>query len=606
MDRKTKVLFLCGEKSCRSQMAEGVLRSIDDEGVEVYSAGVKASKVHPTAVQVMKEEGIDISGQKSRSVGELDFTSFDLIITLCDKAREYCNIAAESASGNSGQHDGRILITGNPARIHWPVPDPEVEKDKGEMLKEFRNVRDMIRRHIEEFVHFGFLDAIARERGHMEQLLDLLQSGIIVHDENRRIYLFNKAAQDITGVPREEVLGMDCHAVFPPDGICGSQCKFMGNESQPLKMHEYDVVFTDGEGKVSRLSITSEPMEIDKDRMGILAVIRDVTELSSLREQLGKKHSFHNMIGVSPAVQEVFDTIRMVSASDYSVLISGESGTGKELVARAVHNESRRSGGPFVPVNCGALPENILESEIFGHVRGAFTGAIRDKKGRFELADRGTLFLDEVGELPPAFQVKLLRVLQEQKFERVGGEKQISVDVRVISATNRDLRSMVEKGQFREDLFYRLCVVPVTIPPLRQRTEDIPHLVEQILGDIREETGRDICMIDDGAMDMLLRYAWPGNIRELINALQYASVRCRSERIRERHLPPEIRNADPEAPQLPVPAESGARMRGRRKLTVDTVRDALDRTGGNKLKAAKILGVGRATLYRFLNKNPVG
>jgi len=344
---------------------------------------------------------------------------------------------------------------------------------------------------------------------------------------------------------------------------------------------------------------------------GVMAVMSDVTEVNDLRWQLRQNSPFHGTVGTASAMQEIFTTIRQVAGSDYSVLVSGESGTGKELAARAIHAESRRSKGPFVPINCGALPENILESELFGHVRGAFTGAVRDKKGRFELANNGTLFLDEVGELTPAFQVKLLRVLQEQRFEMVGGERSINVDVRIVAATNRDLRQMVTKGDFREDLFYRLCVVPVTLPPLRNRLEDLPQLVEHFLGTIRKETGKELRQVSDDALRHLLRHRWPGNIRELINALQFAAVRSQGDEILPHHLPPEIRDlttgALPGGRSVAAAAKPGPRARrgGRYKLDQESVEDALAKAGGNKVKAARILGVGRATLYRFLSRNPV-
>jgi len=306
-----------------------------------------------------------------------------------------------------------------------------------------------------------------------------------------------------------------------------------------------------------------------------------------------------------------------VAASDYPVLVTGESGSGKELVARAIHEESRRKGGPFVPLNCGALPDHILESELFGHVRGAFTGAVNSRKGRFELADGGTLLLDEVGELSAVFQVKLLRVLQEKRFERVGGEKPITVDVRVIAATHRDLRDMVQRGAFREDLFYRLCVVPIVLPPLRKRREDIPALVEQILVDIERESGTAVPPLADETMDLMLLYSWPGNVRELINALRFASVRSGGEPIALKHLPAEVQEAGwndpPEAagagvaaePRQPDAPAGSAPSPSRRveKLTVEAVQQALAETGGNKVRAAKLLGVGRATLYRFLGRH---
>lgn len=397
--------------------------------------------------------------------------------------------------------------------------------------------------------------------------------------------------------------------------MCGGRCKFRDGQTAANKRHEYQVQFVTGQGDKKRLSVTSEPMEIEPGKKGILAVVRDETEVGNLRKQVGERRNFHGMVGISPAVQEVFDTIESVSASDYPVLITGESGTGKELVAAAIHNESGRESGAFVPLNCGALPESILESELFGHVRGAFTGAIRDKKGRFELADGGTLFLDEIGELSLPVQVKLLRVLEEKCFERVGGEKPINVDVRIISATNRELREMVSEGRFREDLFYRLCVVPIKLPPLRDRREDFPHLVEHVLERIRKETGRTILGVSDAALDNLLAHRWPGNIRELINALQFASVRCAGDVIWPQHLPPEVRLSErggspPHAGSGIEPKEKNRRAlapkRGRARLTPGAIEKALSETGGNKVRAARVLGVGRATLYRYLDEKKQG
>jgi transcriptional regulator with GAF, ATPase, and Fis domain len=376
------------------------------------------------------------------------------------------------------------------------------------------------------------------------------------------------------------------------------------------------VVFSRPDGEVRHARIKSTPVVINKRKRGVLVTLRDLTELEDLKFHLNKRQAFHGMIGVSRVIGEIFETIRAVGPSDYPVLITGESGTGKELAAGAIHKESRRKSGPFVPVNCGALPENILESELFGHVRGAFTGAIRDKKGRFELADGGTIFLDEVGELPLHMQAKLLRVLQQSAFERVGGEKPVEVDIRIISATNRDLKEMVQAGAFREDLYYRLCVVPLDLPPLRSRTEDIPYITTSILEKVRSETGKQITSISEEAMAMLMRHPWRGNVRELINALQFASVLCRGNTIMPNHLPLELRESStsawPQAPStvspvptvpigVPYPAVEGKK---RKRLTEETVRQALQETNGNRLKAAKLLGVGRATLYRFFDEHP--
>ncbi len=319
--------------------------------------------------------------------------------------------------------------------------------------------------------------------------------------------------------------------------------------------------------------------------------------LGYLQEQLKTEKGFAGIIGRDPKMLEIFDTIKELAEVDVPVLIQGESGTGKELVAMAIHNEGHRAHQPFIPVNCGAIPEGLLESELFGHVRGAFTGAIRDKRGRFELANHGTIFLDEVGDLSPALQVKLMRVLQEGTFERVGGEKTIKINVRVISATNKDLQVEIEKGRFRSDLFYRMCVVPITIPPLRERSNDIPHLIDHILKKALKEQNRKDVEVSPEAVAMMMDYDWPGNVRELQNTIQYALLKCRGNIILIDHLPRTISSVKS------LEKISEKRFR-RRKLNAETVRHVLAETNGNKVKAAKRLGVSRATLYRFLNSLP--
>jgi transcriptional regulator with GAF, ATPase, and Fis domain len=341
------------------------------------------------------------------------------------------------------------------------------------------------------------------------------------------------------------------------------------------------------------LLVSAAPIEYADERLAIV-ILEDITELNVLRRRLTTEQSFAGIVGRDPKVLELFETIEEVAEVSAPVLIQGESGTGKELVAAAIHGESPRAEKLFVPVNCSALPEGLLESELFGHVRGAFTGAIRDKKGRFELADGGTIFLDEVGDLSPPIQVKLLRVLQEGTFEHVGGERTIRVDVRVISATNKDLRREVAAGRFRDDLFYRLCVIPINLPPLRERRSDIALLAEHILSHALAEADRDEVILSAEALNAMIGYDWPGNVRELQNAIQYALVKCRGNALRPEHLPPTVAGAR---------AASGVRPRRRRKrkLNADAVRRALDETKGNKVEAARKLSVSRATLYRFLD-----
>ena len=317
--------------------------------------------------------------------------------------------------------------------------------------------------------------------------------------------------------------------------------------------------------------------------------LRSIGTVQDITKQKQMKYSFSGIIGRNAKMRELFDTIRDITEVNVPVLIEGESGTGKELVARAIHNEGPRSNKPFVPVNCSALPEGLLESELFGHVKGAFTGALRDRKGRFEMARGGTLFMDEVADLSKVVQSKLLRVLQEGTFEQVGSEKTVSTDVRIISAANRSLKQEMKKGNFRDDLFYRISVVPIHIPPLRERKDDIPLLIDNLLEKASYE-GQHSDGISKDALAVMIDYPWPGNVRELQSAIWYALIKSKSQTIQPRHLPIELKSKKVEKPS-----------RGpSRRLNSKDVESALVESGGNKAKAARILGVGRATLYRFL------
>ena len=438
------------------------------------------------------------------------------------------------------------------------------------------------------------LENLVCHQDNLENILDNLKEGIIAHDMHRRIFFFNTEAEHITGYSRQEVLGRDCHEAFG-NPFCGERCVFCDDNPQPAAKSEYTLNLTTKTGEHRRVEMTVTSMKnVDGRFTGVLASFKDITALFSLQMKAGELTNFGNIIGQDSKMLDIFKQIRDVAGYDYPVHISGETGTGKELVSNAVHNESGRAGAPFVPINCGALPEGLIESELFGHIKGAFSGAIRDKKGRFELADGGTIFLDEVAELSNNMQVKLLRFLQEGKFERVGGEQTTSVNVRVISATNKELKKAVKQGTFRDDLYYRLNVIPIRLPPLRERKIDIPLLVEHFLQEAGERYNRKPLKISSKAMALMLDYRWPGNVRELQNAIQFAIVKCSAKTISAADLPLELREI-----------ENVCIRRGpSRKLTLEGVRSTLQKTGGNKAKAAKLLGVGRATLYRFLGEYP--
>ncbi|MFZ7125567.1 MAG: sigma-54 interaction domain-containing protein [Desulfobacterales bacterium] len=442
------------------------------------------------------------------------------------------------------------------------------------------------------------LSQLIGNRENLERVLDNLKEGIIAHDLNRRIFFFNRQAELITGYKREDILGRDCHEAFGFP-FCGERCSFCDRPDHPAALpadvKEYTLNITTRNCDQRRIEMSVTLMRDDAGSgIGVLAAFRDITDELRLRMRTGSLNRFANIIGRDVKMLQVFQQITDVAGYDYPVHVYGETGTGKELVANAIHNESHRGGTPFVPINCGALPEGLIESELFGHVKGAFSGAIRDKKGRFELAHGGTIFLDEVAELSKTMQVKLLRFLQENKFERVGDEKTISVNVKVISATNRDLKEEVRIGNFREDLYYRLSVIPISIPPLRERKTDIPLLVNHFIQEAAEKHGKPPLRITQEALSMLMDYHWPGNVRELQNAVQFAIVRSNGRQITADSLPIELKALREGSPQK-SPS---------RKLDRATVRTALLNTGGNKAKAARLLRVGRATLYRFIRDFP--
>jgi transcriptional regulator with PAS, ATPase and Fis domain len=450
---------------------------------------------------------------------------------------------------------------------------------------------------------------LLNQGGFLKTLFESIPCGVFVIDHSRRIQALNNPLERAFGVSKADAINrrggeaLRCiHAHESPDG-CGfadycRNCKILKTALDALsgkKIHRNKAKFQtllDGKFQELILLVSAAPVTYEGEKLAII-IVEDISELNNLRRRLKTEQSFAGIVGQEPRVLELFETIRDVVDVNVPVLIQGESGTGKELVAAAIHNEGPRANKPFVPVNCGALPEGLLESELFGHVKGAFTGAVRDKKGRFELADGGTLFLDEVADLPKVMQAKLLRVLQEGTFERVGGEKTISVDVRIISATNLDLKVQMKKGYFRKDLYYRINVVPIDMPPLRERRNDIPYLIEHFLDKAAEE-GQKAPGISKEALAIMMDYHWPGNIRELQSAVRFALVKSKGELIRPKDLPLELKKWKDER-SSPGPA---------RKLDPERVQAALLQSGGNKAKAAKNLGVGRATLYRFLTDFP--
>ena len=417
---------------------------------------------------------------------------------------------------------------------------------------------------------------------------------VITIDLDLRVTSFNRAASEITGFQPEEMLGKRCPDIL--DGsLCGIAC-YMGetrDTGRPIRDFETDLRRKDG--GLRRVVLQTDLLRDEgSEASGVVIVLHDITQIRQLQQELRGRYRFHSLIGKSASMQEVYRRVEQVADSNATVLITGESGTGKELVARAIHYQSPRAERPFAVVHCAALAESLLESELFGHVEGAFTGAMSDRLGRFEAADGGTIFLDEMGDVSPLIQVKLLRFLQEHAFERVGSTVTINVDVRLVAATNQDLPSMVREGKFRQDLFYRLKVVPIHLPALRERRTDVPLLVNHFVQRFREETGKRISGITEDAMALLMKYRWPGNIRELENSIEHGFVTAQGERIGRGDLPQEIIESDA--------GSQVSRSRGLRKASGEDeeamIRQALEEADGNKARAARLLGIGRATLYR--------
>ncbi|MCG8688050.1 MAG: sigma 54-interacting transcriptional regulator [Desulfobacterales bacterium] len=361
----------------------------------------------------------------------------------------------------------------------------------------------------------------------------------------------------------------------------------------PIK--EYQVTRHDAQGNNKKLDLSTVPLiSRDNEFTGVLLVVNDVTRIADLETQLHERQSFRNIIGKSQAMQQVYTLLEQISDVEINVLVCGESGTGKELVADALHYGSKRAKEPLVKVNCAALSENLLESELFGHVKGAFTGATANRIGRFQAAHKGTIFLDEIGDISPGVQAKLLRVLEQKEFQRIGESKTVQVDVRVVAATNVNLKLKIETGEFREDLYYRLKGMIVDLPALSKRTEDIPLLCDHFLNRFKKSLGKDIQGVSDSVMTQLATYPWPGNIRELRHAIEHACILCPGGVIQPEHLPAEISVHQKQGTDSPFKYAP--------KLTPKIIKQALEENRWNKAKTAKVLGIGRNTLYRYMEK----
>jgi len=431
-------------------------------------------------------------------------------------------------------------------------------------------------------------------------ILDSIADGVFTVDGEGQITSFNRAAEEITGFERKEAIGKYCFDVFRAN-ICQTQCSLKETMKTGREIINRPVNILTKDGRELPISISTAVLRNDGDEIiGGVESFRDLSPLEALRKELSREASFQDIISQNHRMQEFFAILPDIAESESTVLIQGPSGSGKELFARAIHNLSHRQDQPFIAVNCGALPDSLLESELFGYVRGAFTDARKDKPGRFTLADRGTILLDEIGEMSPALQTKLLRVIEQKRFEPLGATRPTSVDVRVVAATNRDLSGLVESGTFREDLFYRINVVKIELPPLRERRDDIPLLVEHFIKKFNLKRGRFVEGVSDEVMDILMRYDFAGNVRELENLIEHAFILRKEGLIKPDDLPHDVlRRFD----VRPKPAEKTHLLA---RSEAETIRKALERHDGNRIETAKELGIDRTTLWRKIKRHGLG
>lgn len=431
---------------------------------------------------------------------------------------------------------------------------------------------------------------------HADIILDSIAEGVFTIDQDMVITYFNREAEKITGISRQEAIGQYCFEVLR-SSICEKTCPLKCSFQTAKEIIDQHVSILRADGKQIPVSISTSPVRDETGKIvGGVETFRDLSTIEELKKEINRSYTFEDILSQNHKILQIFDILPNIAESESTVLIQGPSGSGKELFAQAIHNLSPRKNGPFVAINCGALPDTLLESELFGYVKGAFTDAKKDKPGRFALAKGGTIFLDEVESLSSVTQVKLLRVLQERQFEPLGATSTVKADVRVIAATKDDLSELIKKGTFRDDLYFRLNVVKLELPPLSQRRDDIPLLVNHFIKKFNHKTGRNILGVSDEVLEILLQFDYPGNVRQLENIIEHAFVMCNEEKIKTSCLPPEFSHFK-KLFQLPIQGQSPLR-----EAEYETIIKVLEKHNWNKVASAKELGLHRTTLWRKIKK----
>ncbi len=556
---------------------ENILDSFSD-GVIAIDKDLRIISFSKGAERITGFLAVDVNGKNFNEVfkSELDVYKSPVADVL-ENGKSLANIKTEI--NNVDNKPITISINATPLK--------DVKGEIIGLIVNFRDIEEVYKLHAELFT----------ENARLISILNSITDGVLTVDNEWRITSFNPAAERITDHKAENIMGKQCYEVMKSE-TCKTNCPLRKTMATKIPVYDYEIEIVSARGETIPISVnTALLIDEENEIIGGVETFRDLSIYKHLSEELNLRYSFANIIGKDKKMQEMYSLLDVVSPTSTTILIMGETGTGKELVARAIHHNSSRKNNPFIKVDCTALPETLLESELFGYKKGAFTDAKKDKPGKFELADKGTIFLDEIGELPPSIQAKLLRVLEEHEFEPLGGIKTVKVDVRIITATNRDLQQAIKQGKFREDFYYRLNVVPITLPPLRERTEDIPLLIEHFIKIFGKRFNKTITNVSSDAMDLLLDYPWPGNVRQLEHAIEHAFIHCTGRIIQTGHLPDEINQKSSLLINRIINTEDPIK-----EIEKEVIHSALRRNNWDREKTAKKLKISRITLWRKMKK----
>ena len=518
--------------------------------------------------------------------------------TLFSKTKNELRYLNESLSENRVFTNHPLNITcknGNVINVLASITPVNKSGEVVSIVFVFRNTKEML--SLSEELESKTLELVD-QRNKLEAIFNSNIEGTFTIDDEWNITSFNNSASKITGFKKDEAIGKKCWEIFNSSS-CRNGCHMEGtmHKGKPTIGNELEIIHKTGKRVPIRVN-SAVLLNNKNEKIGAVETFIDISEIKNLSEHLSERFSYENIIGKNKEIKNIISTLDSVAQTDSSVLITGESGTGKELAARALHLNSARRTGPFVAVNCSAFVETLIESELFGHEKGAFTGAVKTKIGRFELAQGGTLFLDEIGDLSLAVQTKLLRVLETREFERVGGNKSIKMDARIIAATNKNLSEEINAGIFREDLFYRINVINIHLPSLRERKDDLPLLVNHFINYFNGRLGKKIKQFSSSAYELLLDYSWPGNIRELENAIEHCFILCGRDIIQVEHLPKRLR-----IPQTdPKYTNNIEKRRSIIEAEKEIILTALKNNRGNRTKAANELRINPSTLWRKMKK----